>query len=133
MFALIRKISSYDAPDLFLGLFSSQEKAEAARNSYLKEIEQYDPWKDQTFSKVSPEKDCKIETVPVKGDIAENPKKLFLVTSYFDGGGQISRRFDALFQDRAKAQKLAKKLEDGPFSSAPNYCRVDEILIDVAK
>lgn len=133
MFALIRKISSYDAPDLFLGIFSSQERAESAREIYLSGIAQYDPWEKQSYSKVSPQEDCKIETVPLRGEVVEDSQKLYLVTSYFDGGGQISRRLDALFHHRSEAKKYAAKLEDGPSATAPNYCRVDEVLLDAAK
>ena len=72
MLVLTRKISPYDAVDLFLGIFNNEKSAQV-------------------------------------------------------------RKFDAVFSDRELAELYAKQKESEDYDKAPNWCEVDEVLINLKR
>jgi hypothetical protein len=58
---------------------------------------------------------------------------VFLVTSYFGGLGQSVRHFDAIFSDRESASIYAKERQAGPIETIPDYCDVDEVVLNVSR
>ena len=52
MYILYRKVSDYDGPSLFLGLFDAQDQAERQRLQYRLVLEKQDPWQSQSYREV---------------------------------------------------------------------------------
>jgi hypothetical protein len=133
VFILARRISPYDGTDpLFLGLFTDAVRASQAREAYLASVSSTDPWREQSYRQVNLEKDVvTIEIEDRRTDLSSGV--VFLVTSNYDGIGQASRRFEAVFSDWPSANDVAIELEGGPFESAPNFCDVDEVVLNAPR
>ena len=131
--ALIREISPYTGPDLFLGLFSDVAKAGAAREVYLTRVSTADPWSQQAYRKVDLESDVRMVEVSDFREPADDSRVVFLVTAYFEAMGQIGRWFLGVFSDRLAAAEFAAREEARPIDVAPSRCDVDEVVLDVAR
>ena len=133
MFVLARRISSYSGPDpLFLGLFSSADRASRAREEYLASVSLADPWREQAYRRVYIEDDVVIAEIDDRRT-DKSRGTVFLVSSHFDGMGQTSRRFEAVFSDRVSADAYAVEREAGPYETTPNFCSVDEVVLDAPR
>ncbi|MDB6008354.1 MAG: hypothetical protein JWL65_604 [Gammaproteobacteria bacterium] len=131
--ALIRKISPYTGPDLFLGLFSDVAKAGAAREAYLMRVSTADPWSQQAYRKVDLGSDVRtVEISDFRGP-ADDSRVVFLVTAYLEDMGQISRWFLGVFSERLAAAEFAAREEARPIDVAPSRCEVDDVVLDVAR
>jgi hypothetical protein len=47
--------------------------------------------------------------------------------------GQSRRRSEAIFSDRESADIYAKEREAGPTETAPNFCDVDEVVLNAPR
>jgi hypothetical protein len=131
--ALIRKISPYTGPDLFLGLFSDVAKAGAAREAYLMRVSAADPWSQQAYRKVDLGSDVRIVEINDFREPADDSRVVFLVTAYLEDMGQISRWFLGVFSERLAAAEFAAREEARPIDVAPSRCEVDDVVLDVAR
>lgn len=127
MYILYRRVSDYDGPSLFLGLFDSQENAERQRSAYRVVLEQQDPWHNQSYRDVDLDNDLVI--IPIDGGLA-GQQKGYLISSYSEGFGQIIRQFHQVCSDKLRAEEIAKKLEDDDLSSFPGWALVDEVAVN---
>jgi hypothetical protein len=131
--ALIRQISPYTGPDLFLGLFTDVARGEGAREAYLMRVSTADPWSQQAYRKVDLESDVLMVAVNDFREPADDSRVVFLVTAYFEAMGQIRRWFLGVFSDRLAAAEFAARAEARPIDVAPSRCDVDEVVLDVAR
>lgn len=127
MYILYRKVSDYDGPSLFLGLFDAQDQAERQRLQYRLVLEKQDPWQNQSYREVDLGNDLVI--MPIEGECADR-QKVYLISCYSEGFGQIIREFQRVCGDRAQAEAIAKKLEDDDESSFPNWTLIDEVTVN---
>jgi hypothetical protein len=130
MLALTRKISPYTGADLFLGLFSTTERANAAREYYLSTVRSADPWSEQAYRSVDLDSDVVVQEVADHRPRNSQLPVVYLVTAHIEGMGQFTRRLLAVFATAESAQEFATLKEEGPYETAPNWCDVDEITID---
>jgi hypothetical protein len=130
---LARRISPYSGTDpLFLGLFSDAGRANNAREAYLASVSSADPWRQQAYRNVSLEEDLvTIEVPDRRTDVSRGV--VFLVTSYFEAMGQSCRCFEAVFSDRKSADTYAREREAGPVETAPNFCDIDEVVLNAPR
>lgn len=133
MYALIRRISPYSGTDpLFLGIFAEMTKADLARQRYLAAMTRDDSWQEQAYKKPNLTSDVQIiEVSDRRSDTARGAG--WLVTSVFEGLGQSTRRFEAIFSDHASAKTFASSMEEGPAETAPNWCDVDEVVFNAER
>lgn len=123
MYLLIRTVSAYIGPDLLLGAFWNEAEAARARETYLDTIRQDDPWAEQPYRESSPE-DVMIESVSEVG-IAGEPRRVFVVSEYTEGFGQVLRKFVAVCGAKADAEKIQSDVKkDDQF---PLYRMIHEI------
>lgn len=127
MYILYRRVSDYDGPCLFLGLFDSLDKAERQRSVYRVVLEQQDPWHNQSYRDVDLDNDLVI--TPIAGGLGVQQKG-YLVSRYAEGFGQIIRQFHQLCGDKLQAVKIAKELDDDDQSSFPSWALVDEVVVN---
>lgn len=129
MYVLTRKISPYTGPDLFLGLFTDIDRANAARQKYLSSIVSHDPWLQQGYRTPDPEADV----LPLKIDDQRTDSDLeiaYLVSAYYESFGQILREFLTIFSTQDSADAYAASKEDDEDEPGPNWCEVDEVVIN---
>lgn len=136
LYLLVREISMHSGPNpLFFGIFTDPSRAARAREAYLRQIARRDPWGEQCYRTSEPEKDVSVREVDdARSDMRAD--KVYLVTAYYSGFGQEARRFLAVFSDRAQALQLADEYQEGDDYSdpdLPNYCDVDEVLLNVPR
>lgn len=128
MYLLEREISPYTGSNLCLGVFTSRNNAEHARARYLQAIAGNDPWQDQAYRQPSPS-DVRIVDIDTVGvAVGEG----HLVSAYYEGFGQIVRRFVAWHADRAAADTHAVTLEEqeAATETMPHWCEVDTLPLD---
>ena len=133
MQVLTRIISQYDGPNFFLGIFTTEERAFNAREEYLKRMALHDPWAIQAYRTVNLNSDVQLITIEDRRNQSNESQVVFLVTAYFEGMGQVRREFLAVFSERIPAMEFATRAEEGPFESAPNWCDVDEVILDAPR
>lgn len=128
MHLLEREISAYTGSSLCLGIFTSRDDAESARVRYLEAIATNDPWRDQAYHQTGPS-DLRIVEIEVVG---ARCMEGHLVSAYYEGFGQIVRRFVALHADRAAADAHAATLEaqEARTETMPNWCEVDTLPLE---
>ena len=129
---MIRTISAYDGPDLFLGLFSDVPKAECAWETYLKSVSRVDPWSKQSYRRVDLDSDVRVVEVEDFREPADDSSVVFLVTAHFEAMGQIRRSFLGVFSERLAAVEFAAREEARPIDVEPSRCDVDEVVLNVA-
>lgn len=131
--ALIREISPYNGPDLFLGLFSDVAMVRETREAYLMKVSTADPGSKQAYRKVDLQSGVRTVEVNDFREPADDSRAVFLVTAYFEGMGLISRRFLGVFSNRQAAAEFAAREEARPINVVPNRYDVDEVVLDVAR
>lgn len=84
------------------------------------------PWARQAYAIVSDDDVEILDDVPL---IALSPSadRVFAVSSYAEGFGQVARKFEALLGTAAEARAHAKALEASDESDFPYSCQVDEV------
>lgn len=128
MYLLEREISAYTGSSPCLGIFTSRETAERERIQYLQAIAVNDPWRDQAYHQTSPS-DIRVIEIDV---IGAPGMEGHLVSAYYEGFGQIVRRFVALHADRPAADMHAATLEEqeAATETMPNWCEVTTLPLD---
>jgi hypothetical protein len=130
MLALTRKISPYTGADLFLGLFSTAERANEAREHYLSTVRTADPWAGQAYRSVDLDSDVRILEVANHCPQRIDLPVVHLVTARIEDMGQSVRRLLGVFATAEAAEAFARLEEEGPYETAPNWCDVDEITVN---
>lgn len=128
MYLLEREISAYTGSSLCLGIFTSRDTAERERIKYLRAIAVDDPWRDQAYRQTSPS-DIRVLEIEVVGV----PRmEGHLVSAYYEGFGQIVRRFVAVHADRPAADAHGATLEEqeAATETMPNWCEVATLPLD---
>lgn len=132
MYLLVRRISPYTHHDLLLGVFRSRELANQARLEYLAAIlhSAEEPWSQQAYQEVS---DNDVEILADSPSLGISPEmdRVFVVSSYSEGFGQVVRKFEAIAGTLDLAQARADSLEAEEDSGFPYECEVDEIPVGV--
>ena len=130
MHILVRRISPYTHHDLLLGVFPSRELASEARSQYLQAVVHGcgDPWALQAYWEVSDNDVEILETVSLI-DVTSEVARVFVVSSYAEGFGQVIRTFEAVAGTFDLAQARADLLEAQDDGGEPYHCEVDEVLV----
>lgn len=133
LFLLIRKISPYSGADILLGVFSELEKAEQFRNSYVQQYRNFpekDPWRKQAYKNpIILEKDLTITEHKTNLKIKDGDL-IYVVSSYLDVMGQITRKIDSIYFDVEQAQKRIDELEAiEDFNEAISYAIAQTVLV----
>jgi glycosyltransferase involved in cell wall biosynthesis len=130
MHLLVRRISPYTHHDLLLGVFPSRELASQARSQYLQAVvhEHDDPWARQAYWEVS-DNDVEILDSVSSIDATSQAARVFVVSSYAEGFGQVIRKLEAVAGTLERAQARADLLEAQDDGSGPYHCEVDEVLV----
>ena len=132
MYLLKRTISPYTGPDLLLGVFISEDTAQAARQKYLSKYlgnPRSDPWREQAYHEVNLEDDVQlIDTVPTSSPI-EDSCKAYVVSAYSEAFGQILREFKFICPTLESAQECVTRLEDEDDGKFPFYCEIDSVIV----
>jgi hypothetical protein len=132
MHLLVRRVSPYTQHDLLLGVFPSADLANQARLEHLRAVlhSSEDPWARQAYREVS---DADVEIladVPLLG-ISPETDRVFVVSSYSEGFGQVVRKFEAIAGTLDLAQARADSLVSEDDSVFPYECEVDEVPVGV--
>lgn len=131
LYLLRRKIAEVSGPDRLLGVFRSRDAARRARRQYLDPIlrgEVADPWARQP-GKVSLERDVAIVADVPQAGVAASAARVFVVSSYAEGFGQIVREFEAICGTEARAAGTAKRIVKRHHRRFNFYCRVDAVEV----
>ncbi|WAS95226.1 hypothetical protein [Nannocystis punicea] len=115
MFLLVRRISAYTGADVLLGVFTSPERAQAARAAYLSKKcaadPASDPWHEQAHKADGlVEDDLVIISLPGPAEAVE----VFVVSDYDEGFGQICRDFDSIHDSAVTAERRIARLNRTP-------------------
>lgn len=110
---LTRTISPYAGPTQLLGVFPSLAGAEDARRAYIEAIRagsRPDPWAEQPYHAVDLDRDVRVDS-GWELDLAPGDSRVFIVTRWADGMGQILRNVVAVKRLRAEAEADARSRE----------------------
>ena len=129
VYLLKREVSSYTDADLLLGVFLSIERAEAARAEYVARVigSASDPLASQAYRSVSETDVSILRDVEVLGPPVSESSKVWVVSEYAEGFGELLRKFVALAADKRDAERFVEQqevLSDEPF---PVYWELDEL------
>jgi hypothetical protein len=132
MHLLVRRVSPYTQHDLLLGVFPSADLANQARSEHLRAVlhSSEDPWARQAYREAS---DVDVEIladVPLLG-ISPETDRVFVVSSYSAGFGQVVRKFEAIAGTLDLAHARADSLVSEDDSAFPYECEVDEVPVGV--
>jgi hypothetical protein len=128
LFVLIRRVSSYTHHDLLLGVFHSRVQAEESRDEYIEAVMRKpdDPWARQAYAIVSDDDVEILDDVPLIS-LSPSADRVFVVSSYAEGFGQVVRKLEALLGTHAEAHAHAEALEASDEGDFPYSCQVDEV------
>jgi hypothetical protein len=127
----MRVISAYTGPDLLLGVFPTEAAAGVARSEYLDRIAQRDPWAEQAYRDSSPD-DVRILADTPGVQVAGGACRVFVVSEWAEGFGQISRKFAAICGSDAEARRVAAEIEaQAETATWPVYANVEEVEVGV--
>lgn len=130
MYLLKRLISPYNAPDLLLGCFRDLKAAQFAQQQYKKCMGKDDPWKIQGYWEVDLENDVIIlHDIPVV-NISPTQDTVYIISSFAEGFGQIVRKFQTICGSIDSAHQRVKELNNSFQGSFPEYCRIEQILLE---
>lgn len=134
MHLLVRRISSYTEADRLLGAFKTVEAAEAARDSYLLRVVHgpSDPWAHQAYHEVT-DGDVIIWSSIPEIDVSDAAERVFVVSSFTEGFGQIQRTIEAVVGSAAAAQRHAEEREARGDDHFPHECEVEELEVGVLR
>ena len=99
----------------------------------LKYVRLRDPWTEQSYRQINLDKDVSIVRIEDYREVDDDSLIAFLVTPVFDGMGQRIRKFDAVFSTRESAELYSNQKESDNDYTAPNWCDVDEIVINLRR
>jgi hypothetical protein len=132
MYLLKRDISSYTSHDILLGCFRSREKAQAARQQYIKSYQSNqsdDPWKEQGYKSVNLEKDVVIADIP-EIQLQATAEEVFVVSSFAEAFGQIIRTFHNVCGSLELAEEKSKEIKGSFQGKFPEYCQIQRVVLD---
>ena len=133
MYLLKRSISPYTSHDVLLGCFRSREKAQTAREEYLKTQRANpsgDRWKEQAYRSVDLEKDVGIVDNIPEVQIQPIQEEVFVLSSFAEGFGQIIRTFHAICGSLGLAEKKSKEIEGQLDDESNEYCQIQKVVVD---
>jgi hypothetical protein len=133
MYLLKREISPYTSQDLILGCFHSREKAEDARTQYISAYRdnlKSDPWENQGYQVVDLGKNVCIVDNILEIQIQPTNKKVFVVSSFSEGFGQIIRTIHSICSSQSLAEKETQKIEKSFDNKFPEYCQIQRVAVD---
>ena len=133
MYLLKRSISPYTSQDVLLGCFRSREKAQAAREDYLKPYRANpsgDRWKEQAYRIVDLEKDVVIVDNLPEAQVQPSQEEVFVLSSFAEGFGQIIRTFHAICGSLEFAEKKSKEIEQQLDDGSNEYCQIQNVVVD---
>lgn len=133
MYVLIREISPYSGPNLFLGLFSDKKKAEDAKEAYLSQVQDKDPWAAQAYKTPKLPEDVLIIEIAFSGTLYNSFQKVYLVSSTVDLMGQISRFHEGVFEDYTSALKFISEKENQLKENDPDIFSINEVLVNLRR
>lgn len=115
MHLLFRSISAYSGPSLLLGVFRTKDLADAARREYLTSVMRggADPWGDQDNPRSSDDDLIilsDLDSIDCSEPRIEFHDRIFVVSSYSYGFGQIIRGFEAIAGSKSAAEARAAKI-----------------------
>jgi hypothetical protein len=129
MYLLIRNISEYTAAHVLLGVFGTAEELERARGEYTAKYTAdptSDPWRNQAYKDPGlASKDWVVEEVVGS---AQDGAEVFIVSNYFEGFGQVVRKFDSIHHSAIDANKRVAEL-DAVEDRFPHYALVQQVLV----
>jgi len=130
MHLLIRRISSYTAADVLLGVFETAEQAQSARAAYAARYAadpDSDPWREQGYKDAGlPIGDLVIRELAAPSGSAE----VLVVSNYSEGFGQVVRKFDSLHRSKADADRRMAEL-DAQDDLFPHYAICQRAVVGV--
>lgn len=112
LYLLWRKMSLYSSNPLWLGVFDSKEKVEAARQEYIANPSgcptKPDPYADQAYYDVSLDRDVQIRSYTVSGEVKT---EVFLIECIEpDMFGQGSSHIKEIYASRRQAKREVGRL-----------------------
>ena len=129
MYLLTRMCSEYTHDNIMLGIFSSQELAEQARERYISETKDNDPHKHQAYMKVCLEIDVVIDPLDEYTD-SINGETVYILNEQVEGFGQISREILKVSTSLEDILDFAKSKPIDP-NGFPMCCYVyNTLLVD---
>lgn len=112
LFLLIRRISAYTGPDVLLGVFTDARRAGAARDEYRRRHladPSRDPWREQAYKTGGlAADDLVVEALDAPVGMTD---EVFVVSRYFEGFGQVVRKFDSVHASLAAARTREAELD----------------------
>jgi len=132
MFLLVRDVSRYaEWGPLFLGLFSTAERADAARVAYIESVRANDPLREQAYHVPDLANDVRVASIADRRSVVEAPT-VFLVTLHAEGMGQSFRDYLAVFSSMDDASNCAETVSAKAAIKPviPEYVSIEEIVPD---
>jgi hypothetical protein len=132
MHLLIRHLSPYTAEDLLLGVYLTVDEAARDRAAYLSAVLHggSDPHAEQAYHDVS-DADVAILSDLTQLDAPDEKSRVYVVSSYAEGFGQVRRTFEAIVGSESAAREHATAPEARDDGNLPFYCDVDEVSVGV--
>jgi hypothetical protein len=130
MYLLSRIVSPYTAANRLLGVFSMQAHAARARRTYLARIRRHDPWARQAYWDPSP-KDVKVVVGIPEIGLAQDSRRVFVVSRYEQCFGQTSREFTAICGAEAEARRIVAEVEAVCGNGWPVYAIINDVEVGV--
>src|SRR5262245_46582312 len=130
MHVLIRKLSEYTANHLLLSVFRTVEEAEQGRCEYLQTVlhSPSDPWARQAYHDVS-DNDVAVLSGVLRLGLDEAQDRVFVISSYLEGFGQVRRSFEAIAGSDVLAREHVSTLKANNDRKFPYYCDVGEVIV----
>lgn len=134
MYALIREVAPSVSLDVTLGIFSTQEKAEEVRKSYLSRLQsgqRQDPWLDYKRDPLSEENLIIVKLRNTRS--FRTGEKIFVVSAYAEGFGQIMNDIRCIVGSKEEAEIECNRIrmtEDYTCGELVQEAVIDEELSD---
>lgn len=137
MIIIEREISEYTHHKIILGIFENTEKAEKAKKEYIRYCKKNDQWSEQAYRIVDLNKDVIIRDISelLESKVEKTIDKLYVVSYFMEGFGQVTRITEKIFEDSNDAKKYvelkeAEEPEYEPYWYEINIVRTNKIHIE---
>lgn len=116
MFLIIRKISAYTNADIIIGIFSTLENANNAKEKYITQCKISDKWAEQSYKNVDLQTDILIEDINQKipFEYSKSTKIIYVVSKFVEGFGQIIRFVDSFWEMAQNANEYCEIKNEAP-------------------
>ncbi len=130
MLLLKRTISPYRGADLLLGVFSSEERLNDAKRTYLEYCLEYDEYAEQAYHDVNLNTD--VETIERVPHTIHSPdsRELYVLSEFTEGFGQVSREILHVYDSSVLAHKKRVALEHVKKGDVVNSFHVETVMLD---